>query len=201
MNTSEKIVLASASPRRRRMFDELELEFEVIPAGIDERMRNGESPESFTMRAAKEKGAAVVHKLDTEGRQPWIVAADTVVVLSGDILVKPRDQEDARKMLTRLSGETHSVVTGWVVGRRNEPWIVEHEKTEVTFHDLTKEQIDNYVATGEGMDKAGAYAIQGLGAFLVDSIKGNYLNVVGLPISHVVRALIQVGVLPTFPVP
>jgi len=201
MNVYTPIVLASASPRRRRMFADLGLDFQVIPAGIDEQMKEGEIPEALTMRAAQEKGAAVARMLEAQAGHPWIVGADTVVVLGDDTLVKPRDPEDAVTMLSKLSGQTHTVITGWAVGRVDKPWIVEHAKTKVTFHDLTKEQINNYVATGEGMDKAGAYAIQGIGTCLVDRIEGNYFNVVGLPISHVIRALIQVGALPTFPMP
>ena len=201
MSNLYPIVLASASPRRRRMFRDLGIPFEVIPAHIDETMEPGESPEAFVRRTANEKGEAVAGLLHAEGRNPWIVAADTVVVLGPDVLCKPVDSEDARRMLSMLSGQTHRVMTGWTVGRAGGSRSVEHTVTEVTFHRLTPEQIENYVASGEGMDKAGAYAIQGVGTFLVDRIAGSYFNVVGLPVSHVVQALIKVGALPTYPLP
>ncbi len=201
MNGMQTIVLASGSPRRRRMFADLQLPFEVIPADIDERMNEDEKPAEFARRAAEEKGRAVAEQLRAAGKEPWIVAADTVVVLGDEVLIKPRDPGDAKAMLQKLSGRTHTVITGWTVGRESQSWRVEHAETSVTFHALTQRQIDDYVATGEGMDKAGAYAIQGIGAFLVDRIEGNYYNVVGLPISHVVRALLRVGAIPTFPMP
>ncbi|MCP4674832.1 MAG: septum formation protein Maf [Deltaproteobacteria bacterium] len=195
------MVLASASPRRRRMLEDAGIPFEVVPADIDEKMRGGESPDEYARRTAGEKGQTVGARLREQGKTPWIVAADTVVVLDGRVLEKPRDEDEALEMLDRLEGRTHTVITGWTVGRDGGPWIVEHAETRVTFHELTVEQRRGYVATGEGMDKAGAYAIQDLGAFLVDRIDGNYFNVVGLPISHVVRALLEVGALPMFPLP
>jgi septum formation protein len=201
MNDLQPIVLASASPRRRRMFDDLGLPFEVIPADIDEEMKPDESPQAFVRRAAGEKGRAVANRLRAEGPNRWIVSADTVVVLGEKVLCKPTDSADARRMLSQLSGQTHTVVTGWAVGQVDGDWMIEHHETKVTFHQLTQQQIENYAATGEGMDKAGAYAIQGIGTFLVDRIEGSYFNVVGLPISHVVRALIEVGALPTYPMP
>ncbi|MCP4599478.1 MAG: septum formation protein Maf [Proteobacteria bacterium] len=200
MTAYKPIILASASPRRRKMFKDLGLEFEVIPAQIEEQIEPDEKPEAFTRRVAEEKARAVAERLKPEGRNNWIVGADTVVVLDGEVLQKPKSADQAHTMLSKLSGRTHTVVTGWTLGRNSGPWIVEHAETSVTFHKLNIEQIDGYVVTGEGMDKAGAYAIQGIGTFLVDRIDGNYFNVVGLPISHVVQALIQVGALPTFPV-
>ncbi len=201
MNALKPIVLASASPRRKRMFEDACIPIEVVPADIDEEMHGDESPDGYARRVAEEKGRAVCARLREEGRTPWIVAADTVVVLDGKVLVKPRDENEALEMLGRLEGRTHTVITGWTVGREGGSWIVEHAETRVTFHELTDEQRRGYVATGEGLDKAGAYAIQDLGAFLVDRIDGNYFNVVGLPISHVVRALLEVGALPMFPLP
>ncbi|MCP4196421.1 MAG: septum formation protein Maf [Proteobacteria bacterium] len=201
MNDLQPIILASASPRRRRMFDDLGLPFEVIPADIDEEMKPTESPEAFVRRAAVEKGKAVAARLRAKGPNRWIVSADTIVVLGERVLCKPTGSVDARRMLSLLSGQTHKVITGWAVGRVEGSWTIKHHETRVTFHQLSQQQIANYVATGEGMDKAGAYAIQGIGTFLVDRIEGSYFNVVGLPISHVVRALIQVGALPTYPMP
>jgi nucleoside triphosphate pyrophosphatase len=181
------------------MFEEIEIPFEVMVANTDEVIGHNEGPVDFAMRAALEKGEAVAQRLSVENRFNWIVAADTVVIIGDELLCKPGDSLDARRMLGRLSGQTHTVVTGWVVGKHKGPWISEHAKTQVTFHELTDSQMDGYVETAEGMDKAGAYAIQGIGAFLVERIEGNYLNVVGLPLSHVVRALLKVGALPRFP--
>ncbi|MDD5309833.1 MAG: Maf family protein [Deltaproteobacteria bacterium] len=199
MSDAPAIVLASASPRRRRMFEDLGLRFGIEAPDIDETRREGESAEELAVRAALEKGVAVAARLAAHGERPFVVSADTVVVLRGDVLGKPRDADEARAMLMRLSGETHMVITGWTVGRDGGPWRVERERTLVTFHGLTARQIDAYVASGDGMDKAGAYAIQGLGSFLVARVDGDYFNVVGLPVSLVVRALVEAGALPDFP--
>jgi septum formation protein len=201
MTDRENIVLASASPRRRKMLAEAGIRFEVIPAATNERSLPGETPAQAAERVASDKGRAVAERLSVEGRRPWIVAADTVVVLDGDVLTKPEDPQQARQMLQRLSGRTHTVITGWTVGRHDETWTTRHEATSVTFHELSAEQINGYVATGEGRDKAGAYAIQEIGAFLVSRIEGDYFNVVGLPVSRVIRALLEVGALTRYPEP
>jgi septum formation protein len=200
MNQLSPIVLASKSPRRRLLLEGLGLDFRVMPSHIDEERKAGESSEQFARRAALEKGVDVMRRLEQEGDAPWIVCADTVVVLGGEILTKPRNAEQAVSMTRRLSGKCHHVVTGWAVGRSGEPWHQEHAETAVWFHALSDEQILSYAATGEGMDKAGAYAIQGVGAFLVKRIEGCYFNVVGLPVSRVVRALVEVGALPRYPI-
>jgi len=201
MSQETRIVLASSSPRRKRMFEEMEIPFEIVPADIDESMLPGETPTEFALRVAGEKGLSVSTRLAREGRTPWIVAADTIVVLGDDVLTKPDDEKDAVRMLGLLSGREHTVITGWVVGRHQGPWVAERTATRVFFHALTDEQIRGYAATGDGMDKAGAYAIQGLGAFLVEKIDGDYFNVVGLPISRVVRALLDAGALAGFLAP
>ena len=163
-------------------------------------MVDGETPVEFAVRAAEEKWLETATRLEREGRTPWVISADTIVVLDGVVMTKPKDREDAARMLRDLSGRTHIVVTGWKVGRLRDKLIVRDTQTSVTFHELTDEQIDGYVSTGEGMDKAGSYAIQEIGAFLVKRIEGDYFNVVGLPISQVVRALIELGALePNFP--
>jgi septum formation protein len=183
------------------MFSDMGIGFEVMPADIDEEAFPGERPVEYAIRAAQEKGLSVATRLVGEGRRPWIVSADTVVVLDSKVLTKPADAGDAAAMLGMLSGRTHVVVTGWAVGRHQGPWISSHCETAVRFHSLTPAQIAGYVATGEGMDKAGAYAIQEIGAFLVDRIDGDYFNVVGLPISRVVRALLELGAIRGFPGP
>ncbi len=177
------------------MFEEMGIAFEVMPADVDERMLDGETPVEFAVRAAKEKWLEVAIRLEREGRTPWVVSADTIVVLDDVVMTKPRDGEDATRMLHELSGRTHTVVTGWMVGRCKDKPVAQHTRTSVTFHELTGEQIDGYVSTGEGMDKAGSYAIQEIGAFLVKRIEGDYFNVVGLPISLVVRTLMELGAL------
>ena len=182
------------------MFQEMGIAFEVMPADLDERMADGETPVEFAVRAAEEKWLETATRLERDGRKPWVVSADTIVVLDDSVMTKPQDREDAVRMLRELSGRTHMVVTGWMVGRLRDTCVVRHTQTSVTFHYLTGEQIDGYVSTGEGMDKAGSYAIQEIGAFLVERIEGDYFNVVGLPISQVVRVLIDLGALkPDFP--
>jgi len=198
MKAEKKIVLASASPRRKQMFKDMGLPFEVIPADIDESIYPGETPVEFAVRTAGEKGMVVATRLAGDGQRPWIVSADTIVVLDDDILTKPTNSSDAQAMLRRLSGRTHIVVTGWAVGRHEDSWEARYTATDVTFHNLTEQQIDGYVASGEGADKAGSYAIQGIGAFLVKQVNGCYFNVVGLPISEVVRVLLERGALTEF---
>ena len=183
------------------MFEEMGIPFEVVPADIDESMLPGETPAELALRVAGEKGLSVATALARAGRTPWIVAADTIVVLGDDVLTKPADPDDAVRMLELLSGREHTVITGWVVGRHRGPWTARATSTRVLFHALTDAQIRGYAATGEGMDKAGAYAIQGLGAFLVERIDGDYFNVVGLPISLVARALLDADALDGFLAP
>lgn len=198
MKSAEPIVLASMSPRRKRIFEEMGIEIEVSPADIDEECDGKIDPVDFAVKTAAKKARTVAERLAEQGRRPWIVAADTIVVVENEVLGKPADAKEAKSMLSRLSGRTHTVITGWTVGVHLGEWVTGHSETAVTFHGLTKAQIEGYVATGEGADKAGAYAVQGIGAFLVDRIDGDYFNVVGLPVSRVVRALIDVGAVPAF---
>jgi septum formation protein len=193
-----QIVLASKSPRRIRMFEEQRIPVRVIPAEINEIRLPEEAPVDFVRRLCGEKAMKVAADLSRAGETPWVVAADTIVVHDNRILGKPTDRNDARKMLRKLSGCTHTVITGWTVGKNGEAWTVAHSQTQVTFHRLSDAEIDAYVATGDADDKAGAYAIQELGAFLVKEISGDFYNVVGLPISQVVRALIDRGALKGF---
>jgi septum formation protein len=201
MHDRTDIVLASASHRRRRMFEEAGIPFEAVPADIDESMRAGEAPAVYAQRAAGEKARAVAAAYARSGRTPWVVGADTIVVIDGAVLTKPASRAEAAAMLGRLSGREHTVITGWSVGRDGGPWIERATETRVRFHALSEAQIQGYAATGEGMDKAGSYAIQGIGAFLVERIEGDYFNVVGLPISLVTRALLELGALPGYPAP
>lgn len=174
------IVLASASPRRKELLHRIGIPFSVMPADVDERIRNGEHPEDYAVRVAHDKAAAV-NSLVQSG---IIIAADTIVVLEGQTLGKPTDAQDAMRMLSMLSGRPHRVVTGLVVIDA-ETGMVERgcSETVVVFRELGVEEIEKYVATGEPLDKAGAYGIQERGGVFVKSIEGCFCNVVGLPIA------------------
>jgi septum formation protein len=174
------LVLASGSPRRRELLAHLGVPFTVVAADVDETPRPGEGPVELVRRLAAAKAAAV------DGDP--VLAADTVVELDGEILGKPADAAAARRMLARLSGRSHHVHTG-VALRAGERLDVEVVTTAVTFAALTPEAIEWYVATGEPLDKAGAYAIQGAGGVFVESIHGSASNVVGLPLATVARLL------------
>lgn len=191
MHTSEgqtSLVLASASPRRRDLLGQLGLRFTVAAADLDESPRVGEAPEAYVLRLAREKAQAVA------GRFPgaWVLAADTTVVLGMELLGKPRDEAEARDMLSRLSGRTHEVHTGVALaGRADEALVV---RTRVTFRSLSAGEIAWYAGTGEPLDKAGAYAIQGKGGFLVAAIEGSPTNVIGLPLGETLALLTRAGV-------
>ncbi len=183
---SVPIVLASASPRRRELLSLLGLRFDVAPADVDETWRNGEPPAVHAERLAREKAEAV--------RRPGAVtvAADTIVVVDGEILGKPTDAADARAMLARLAGRGHVVHTAIAVAyaARLASGVV---STQVWFRPLDADAIAAYVATGEPLDKAGAYGIQGYGAVLVDRIEGDYFTVMGLGLARLVDLLGEVG--------
>ncbi len=182
------LVLASSSPRRKELLTALGVPFRVVPAEVDERPMTGESPVQIAERLAREKAAAVAARLEPSA---VVLGADTVVAMSdGEVLGKPTDAEDAARMLRRLSGEEHFVHTGFaVVSREHELDVVHSVTTRVRFTRLTPEDIAAYVRTGEPMDKAGAYGIQGIGGMFVRSITGSYSNVVGLPLAEVREAL------------
>lgn len=181
------LVLASRSPRRRALLERLGLAFDVRPSPDDERWPEGEAPGTAVERLALEKAEAVAHAAP----EALTLGADTVVVLEGTVLGKPADPEEARRMLRRLSGATHTVYTGLALvhpasGRR----VTAHETTAVTFAPLTEDEIARYVATGAPLDKAGAYGIQDdAGALFVTRIEGDYYNVVGLPLHRLYRLL------------
>lgn len=191
MRLASHLVLASGSPRRRELLSGLGLKFTVRPADVDETPWVLERPEDTVLRLAKDKAAA--------GQQygELVVGADTVVVLDGELLGKPKDPEDARQMLARIAGREHIVLTGLAVTDMPYPDIprmtAEVASSRVKMAYLTPEEIDWYVATGEPMDKAGSYAIQGLGALFVEEVYGNYTNVVGLPLPMLGRKLQVLG--------
>lgn len=185
-----KIVLASASPRRKELMQTAGLEFETQIADVDESVPRGTLPEDAVKLTAEKKALKIARVRPNDA----VIGADTIVVVDGDILGKPADTADAIAMLTRLSGREHTVITGVhiVCGGKK---ITFAEKTRVKFFALEKDEIVRYVNSGEPMDKAGAYGIQGLGCVLVERIEGDYFNVMGLPIARTVRALRELNAL------
>ncbi len=188
---ARRLVLGSASPRRREMFASLGVPFEVRSPGVDETPEPGEPAERYVERVVDAKLAAV--RAGRLGDAEAVLVADTVVVAPGGaVLGKPESDDDARAMLTRLSAATHRVITRFVlapVARRAPVWHAESVATAVAFRALDASEIDAYVATGEGRDKAGAYAVQGAAAAFVTRIDGSYTSIVGLPLAEVVKAL------------
>ena len=186
-----EIILASASPRRRAFLEGAGVSIAVRPADIDETPRTAEGPVEFARRMAAEKAAAVVGARAT-GDATWVLASDTVVTADGAILGKPEGPDDACDMLRRLSGRAHQVVTAWALASAEETR-VGHAATAVRFRALNDAEVDAYVATGEPLDKAGAYGIQGGAGAFVEGIDGPYDVVVGLPLDAVLDALVDVG--------
>ncbi|MFI5207094.1 MAG: Maf family protein [Gemmatimonadales bacterium] len=183
------IVLASSSPRRRELLGLLGLKPEIVPADIDESWKNGEAPAAHAERLAREK-VALVH---ARKKGAVVVAADTIVVVDGTILGKPKDQDDAAAMLKQLQGRDHVVHTAIAVAYRSDT-ASGVETTRVWMRPLDDAAIRAYVATGEPMDKAGAYGIQGYGAVIVERIEGDYFTVMGLGLGRLVSLLQQVGI-------
>lgn len=181
------LILASASPRRAELLAAAGFAFEVVPQRVDETPRDGESAEAYVLRVAWEKVHSACRKSGTT-----VIGADTVVLVDGLVLGKPADAAEAAAMLKRLSGRDHDVLTGVAVGGREE--VGELARTTVRFLPLTDEDIAWYAASGEPLDKAGGYAIQGLASRFVERIDGSYSNVVGLPIAVVCRLLRRLGV-------
>jgi len=190
------LVLASRSPRRKHLLRLLGLSFAVRPAEIPETPLPGEPPESHAVRLAKEKAIEVATRLRGRDRgRAVVLGADTVVALGSTILGKPRHEADARRMLRLLSGKTHRVITGVAVWRGRDGRIFAGMSvTRVTFARLRRTEIERYVATGEPLDAAGAYAIQGYGGAFIPRIEGSYSNVVGLPLQIVARLLSRAGI-------
>ena len=186
---SEELVLASASPRRAEILRAVGWPFEVLPADVDEARGAGEDAVTYVTRLAKEKALVAAGRV---GSGRLVLAADTTVVIDGEILEKPHDAEDARRMLRLLSGKWHEVLTGVAllrVGAENQ-CVVDHEVTRVRFASMSEAEIDWYVASGEALGKAGAYGVQGRAALFIEEIEGDYFNIVGLPI-RLVYALWQ----------
>lgn len=184
------IILASASPRRRELLTQMGLSFRVVVAHIDEHMERPLAPPALVEAISRAKAMAVRAQV---GPGPIIIAADTVVALEGTLLGKPTDEADARRMLSLLSGRQHQVYTGFTV-LQGENIVSQSEETLVSFRSLSDGEMGRYIATGEPMDKAGAYGIQGLGSLLVEGIRGDYFNVMGLPVCALGQVLKQFGV-------
>ena len=185
------IILASQSPRRRELLGQMGLKgFKITSPDVDETVDENLHPSLVVEELSLRKAKAVAAHADEDD---LIIAADTVVALEGTVLGKPSDEGDAFTMLSALSGNRHYVYTGVTVIQGGKT-VTQHEVTTVTFRDVEPEEIDNYSATGEPMDKAGAYGIQGKGALLVKGIAGDYANVVGLPVSPLFRLLLDMGV-------
>ena len=180
------LILASQSPRRREILQRAGFRFSVRVSNIPEIPQTGESPVEYVRRLAHSKASAV-----PRSSEEIVLGADTVVVLDGSILEKPLDATDARRMLEALSGRNHQVVTGVCLLFEESDIVVDHEITTVHFTDMAPDEIETYIESGEPMDKAGAYGIQGLASKWIDRIEGDYLNVVGLPMALVYRYLKQ----------
>ena len=191
----DKIILASASPRRKELLAQVGYVFDVVPSQAGEKEVPGETPAEHVVRLSREKAREVSTRDDIDGR--WILGSDTIVLRDDQILGKPCDDEDATRMLRSLSGRTHQVLSGYaILDRRTGESRTAAVTTRVCFRSLTDAEIAGYIASGEPADKAGAYAIQGLGAFMVSQIEGSYSNVVGLPLCEVVQALESLGAVP-----
>jgi septum formation protein len=188
---NSRLILASKSPRRRYLLEQAGLEFSVIPSNFKENSMPLSPADSYVKRLAEAKAK------DISQRYPdsWVIGADTIVLIDNDMLGKPDSRLEARRMLQSLSGKTHQVLTGYCICcKATGRLFSETIKTDVRFKKLTNLQIDWYINSGEPFDKAGAYAIQGIGTFLVKSIHGSYTNVVGLPVCEVLEFLINEGV-------
>lgn len=196
-NQYPQIVLASASPRRRELLASVGIQFQIIPSHIDETQQPNEEPEAFVLRLSQEKATEVAQRSTVSGR--WFIGSDTIVLCDGVILGKPESQQDSVNMLRMLSGRSHQVISGYaILDRHNNQWRSRSITTDVTFRSLTEREIEGYIASGEPADKAGSYAIQGLGAFMVTAISGSYSSVVGLPLAQIVTDLQQLGAFELF---
>ena len=175
------IILASASPRRKEILENANVKFKIMASSIEELTLDSESPCQMVMRLAFEKGIDIASRQKSD----LVISADTIVVLDNTILGKPKDEIEARKMITSLSGRTHQVITGIsLINLDNNKKIIDYVISNVKFKKLSEEDINDYIRTRESLDKAGAYGIQGYGALLVEEIQGDYFSIVGLPISR-----------------
>jgi len=209
---SAPLILASASPRRKELLERVGFTVRTMSPNIDETRLEGEDPVNYVKRMAREKVLAIAQRahatlyVEPEGSRStdedsrWIVGADTAVVLGDRVFSKPVDTDDAQAMLTELSGREHTVMTGFCVFdlQKNKEGL-QAVHTIVRFKSLTKSEIEKYVGLGEGTDKAGSYAIQGVGGYFAEEIDGSYTNVVGLPLCQVIEMLQEMGATSVLP--
>lgn len=188
-----KFILASASPRRRELLASIGLAFDVKPSNVPEVRQDGEAPEEYVARLSRDKANA----LAAQHPNDWIIAADTTVLLGDELLEKPVDAQDAARMLATIAGKTHIVYTGVTLENASRGYRdTRVAESEVRMLPLDAREIEWYVRTGEPLDKAGAYAVQGIGAMFIDSIHGSYTNVVGLPLATLFQMLRKAGIDP-----
>jgi septum formation protein len=187
-----RLILASKSPRRNQLLEQAGLTFFVSPSEFDESTVALSNPDSYVIRLAESKALDISEKHPND----WVIGADTIVLIDRKILGKPGSNQEAHDMLQRLSGKTHQVLTGYCICcKKKNRFFSETVKTDVRFKKLNDAEIKWYIQTGEPFDKAGAYAIQGIGAFLVNSINGSYTNVVGLPVCEIIEFLTKEGII------
>ncbi len=197
INKQHPLILASASPRRKRLLTQMGLPFRSLASNVNEKGLSGD-PTEISRLLAEKKALHVYSK----NKESWILGADTVVAIDHHMLGKPENSDKARQMLGLLSGKEHTVITGiCIVSPSGKVAHSEAVTTLVRFIKLTGQQIEAYISTGEPYGKAGSYAIQGIGSFMVESISGSYTNVVGLPLCVLIKVLLTVGALKSFPLP
>jgi len=186
------LILGSSSPRRKELLNALGIRFMVIPSSVDEQLLSGETPEAHVQRLALAKARQVAGTVPGQ----WVLGADTIVVIDGQILGKPHHTKEAEEMLKMLSQRTHTVFTGYALVNQHHPEKerVRHVCSRVHIRELSTDEIEAYVKTGEPMDKAGAYAIQGIGSAIVAHVTGSYTNVVGLPLCEVAQDLQELAI-------
>jgi len=190
LQLSAPFILASASPRRIELLRQMGLNLLIIPSGADETLRPGESPAAHVLRLSADKAGRVA----AAHPGSWVLGADTIVVVDGDILGKPDNPDEARRMLAKLSAREHTVFTGFTVARQDAHILVsEAVESTVHFRTISEDEMAWYLASREPYDKAGGYAVQGMGAFFIREIRGSYTNVMGLPLCEVVDALKKLG--------
>jgi septum formation protein len=188
-----KFILASSSPRRRELLAMIGLDFDVIPSHVPEIHQSGEAPEEYVARLSRDKAQAIA----AEHPDRWVIAADTTVLLGDALLEKPADAADAMRMLAAIEGKTHTVYSGVTLQNLSQRWSdTRVAESEVRVLPLSRGDIEWYVATGEPLDKAGAYAVQGIGSMFIESVHGSYTNVVGLPLATLFQMLRRAGVDP-----
>ena len=191
--SKKRIVLASQSPRRKKLLEQIGLEFDILVTDVNEDLIKGMSPSKFAEELAKRKAIAAMQKIDDQNS--IVIGADTIVIINEQILGKPQTTNEAFEMLSLLSNNTHSVITGVsIADTATNKIITKHKKTKVTFRKLYPEEIRRYITSGSPMDKAGAYGIQDdFGAVFVSNIEGCYYNVVGLPLEMLYSELLEMG--------